>query len=239
MPRAAREEVEPNSDAPAPTDTTPRGDDGSVITEAELLSAVTAAFDLTGRGFDPWPDPHAGGAPHDDEYSRVTDPERWRIIGARADAWLAGLADLDLAAVERDVEVDWRSLTTVISRADRAVPPLAGALPLVVARSRIAEADDAGITLGVGDPALGVSWFPHCGCDACDSGSGDELDRLDQQILSIVTGRFRRLSQGDSEITVLREGSWSANLSVRRAVRVLADPTGWAEISGPTWLGDA
>src|SRR5690606_36674195 len=136
---------------------------------------------------------------------------------------------------EHDVDVDWRSLTTVISRADRAVPTLAGALPLVVARSRITEADDAGITLGVGDPALGVSWFPHCGCDACDSGSGDELDRLDQQILSIVTCRFRRLSQGDSAITLLREGSSIVNLTVRRDVRVLADPTGWGEISGPTW----
>lgn len=215
-------------------------DDDPVITDADLLAAVDVEFDATGRDLDRWADPHRERAPHDDEYSRVTDPGRWRIVGARADAWLNALAQRDLAAVERDVNVQWRSPPTpVISRTARTVPRVAGALPLVVARSRIDDTDDAGVTLGVGEPAVWVMSFPYCGCDACDTGAAHELDQIDEYILSIVTGRFRRLSRGDQQITVLDGASWSGtDLSPRGARDVLADPTGWDEISGISWLAE-
>lgn len=131
-----------------------------------------------------------------------------RIIGARAEAWLLALAETGLALVERDAGVRWRATpSTVISRADRAVPRAAGALPLVIARSRIADIDDAGVTIGVGDPAIGVAWLPFCGCDACDDGSQAELDRLDDLLAAITTGRFRRLirpSESDAFATERR-----------------------------------
>ena len=83
----------------------------------------------------------------------------------------------------RDVEVHWKAAPrTAISRTDRLVPYVAGALPLVVARSRIDDTDDAGVTLGAGHPAVCVAWIPSCGCDACDGGAQPEIDQLDDVI---------------------------------------------------------
>jgi hypothetical protein len=118
-----------------------------VATEIELLEAVDAAFEITGRGLASWPDPHPDRSPLDEEYSRVVDPYKWRIVGARADAWLAAAAQLGLAALQPHAQVQWAARpSTAISRTDRAVPHAAGALPLVVARSRVGDVDDAGVT---------------------------------------------------------------------------------------------
>lgn len=210
-----------------------------MIDEPELLAAVDGAFARTGRGLAPWPDPHPDRSPLDEEYSRLLDPAKWRIIGARADAWLIAVVDAGLAVVAPNAALAWRSDPgPVISRTDGVVPRAAGGLPLVVARSRLGDIDDAGVVLGVGDPAVCVTWFPDCGCDACDSGSQDELDHLDVHILGIVSGAFRRLSDGGREITVIGDGGWSASGQfVRHEVdAVLADPAGWNELTGPSWL---
>lgn len=211
-----------------------------MVTELELLAAVDAAFAVTGRGLAPWPNPHPHRSPLDEEYSRLADPAKWRILGARADAWIAAAADLDLATVERRAEVRWRARPgTVIGRIDRVTPLAPGALPLVFARSQLGTVDDAGVTLGVGDPAICVAWFPDCGCDACDSGSQDELDDLDAHVLSVVSGTFRRLFSGDREITMIGEGRRSASGMPTRGSSVdavLADPTGWDDVTGTSWL---
>ena len=215
------------------------GHHDGVMVESELVPAVDEAFVRTGRGLQQWPDPHPDRSPRDEEYSRLLDPAKWRIIGARADAWLAAIVEAGLATVEHDVAVEW--VTTpgpTITRADRVVPLAVGALPLVVARSRIDDVDDAGVVLGVGDPAVCVSWFPQCGCDACDSGSRDELDHLDEHLRSIVRGAFRRLSKGRRTITVIGESGWSASggFGRREVDAVLAHPTGWDELRGEPWL---
>lgn len=205
----------------------------------ELLAAVDAAFEITRRGLAQWPDPHPDRSPLDVEYSRLTDPGRWRIIGARVDAWFVALVAAGLAAVERDASIRWRvNPRTVISRTDRIAPVAAGALPFIVGRSQIGDIEDAGVTLGVGDPAVCVTWFPDCGCDACDSGSQDELDHLDSHVHSIVSGAFRRLSAGDREITVIGEGRWSASGEFGRheVGAIIADSTGWDEVAGTSWL---
>ena len=209
-----------------------------MVSEAELLAAVDAAFEITARGLEPWPDPHPDRPPLDAEYSRVTNPGKWRIIGARADAWLVALADTGLALVDGDTPVHWRAPPgTAISRTDQAVPYATGALPLVVARSRIEDIDDAGVTLGVDRPAVCVTWIPCCGCDACDDGAQYELDQVDAHILSIVSGRFRRLTKGDREITVSGDAEWSAtDLAPCHVPAILANPRGWDEISGTSWL---
>jgi Family of unknown function (DUF6226) len=210
-----------------------------VVAEDELLTAVDTAFAVTGRGLVPWPDPHPDRTPRDEEYSRLLDPAKWRIVGARAEAWIAAVIDTGLAVVERGAAIRWRDQPgTVISRADHVGPFAAGALGVVVARSRLGEVDDAGVTLGVGDPAVCVDWFPSCGCDACDSGSQDELDRLDESLLAVVAGTFRRLSRADRTITVIGEHRWQATgrFGRREVAAVLADPTGWDELTGVSWL---
>ena len=210
-----------------------------MFTADELLDAVNAAFVETGRGFASWPDPHGDRSPLDEEYSRLTDPAKWRILGARVDAWVTALVDTHLARLERQTAIRWRTPPgPVVSRTDRLVPNARDALQVVVGRSRIGDIDDAGVTLGVGDPAVCVAWFPHCGCDACDSGSRHELDELDVLMLSIVSGAYRRLSAGDRVVTVMHDGRWSASglLDEQSAGGVLADPSGWDEIAGRSWL---
>lgn len=70
-----------------------------------LLDAVEACFVAAG-GSSAWPDPHTdpsspGGcsAPTDDEYSRLTHPERYVILEVRVRAWMDVLAQLGLAHV--------------------------------------------------------------------------------------------------------------------------------------------
>ncbi len=210
-----------------------------MVDESVLLAAVNGAFAVTGRGLTPWCDPHPDRSPLDEEYSRLLYPAKWRIIGARCEAWLVALVDAGLAVAERNASIQWRvEPGTAISRTDCVVPVAAGAIPLVVARSRLGDVDDAGVTLGVGDPAVCLMWFPECGCDACDSGSQDELDHLDAHIVGIVSGAFRRLSDGARSITVLGEGGWSASGDFDRhdVEAILADPTGWDELTGASWL---
>ena len=216
---------------------------GAVTTEPELLTAVERAFEITGRGYAPWPDPHPDRSPPEEQYSRLLDPAKWRILGARADAWFMALAENGLAVVERDVAVEWpEGRGAYIARTDRLVPLAPGALPIVIARSRLADLDDAGVILGVGDPPVLVSLCPDCGCDACDSGSQNDLDNLDRHLRGIVAGTFRRLTRGDRQITVIDEDGWSTRGRSwpphRRdeVARILADPTGWQETTGTSWL---
>jgi Family of unknown function (DUF6226) len=212
---------------------------GVVTTGIELLAAVKAAFEITGHGLTQWPDPHPDRPPLDEEYSRLSNPGRWRILGARIDAWLLALVDAGVAAVELDTSIRWRVVPAmVILRTERIVAFAAGALPLVVAHSQLGDVNDAGVVLAVGDPAICVTWFPDCGCDACDSGSRDELDRLDAHVYSIVSGAFRWLCAGDREITVTGEDGWSASgqFGRREVDAILADPVGWDEVTGRSWL---
>jgi Family of unknown function (DUF6226) len=218
-----------------------------VIEVEELRAAVDAAFLQTSRGSSPWPDPYPEpdrASVPDEAYSRLTNPAKWRILGARTDAWLMVLVDAGIAVVERDAAVTWTAQPgPVISHAERAVPVAAGALELVVAHSRIGDVDDVGIVLGVGEPAECVNWFPECGCDACDSGSHSELDHLDAHLLGIITGSFRRLSRGKRVITVIGDTGWTASGFPTTARRIghqleaiLAEPRGWNELSGRSWL---
>ncbi len=196
------------------------------------------AFELGARGLHPWPDPHSAGMPAENEYSRLTDPARWRIVGARADAWMSALARLGGARVVLDPPIRWRvAPRTIVSRSQLVVPVIAGALPLVFCRSRLGDVVDAGVTLGVGDPAVCVVWFPDCGCDACDSGSQNELDHLDEYVGGIVWGTFRHVSRGDQTITVTGDRRRASNVAGRgRIEEVLADPRGWHEVRGRSWF---
>src|SRR5690606_13735191 len=98
--------------------------------------------------------------------------------------------------VEPQRDPRWReSPRTDVHRADVVTPRRPGALPLVLAQSRIGGVEGAGVTIGVGDPAIAVCAIPDCGCDACDSGSQDVLDELDTWVGGVVRGEFRRLER--------------------------------------------
>ena len=69
-----------------------------------LLPAVDEAFARLRGDLADWPNPHPGGAaPAEHEYSRVTDPERYRLLAVRADAWVEAITAAGLGVAE---EVD-------------------------------------------------------------------------------------------------------------------------------------
>lgn len=203
----------------------------------QMRDEVERRFARTCDGQDLWPDPHTNVSPSDEEYSRATHPERWRIVGQRADAWLEVLSTFGLASIERDATIDWDEAPgTVVTRCDRAVPRAIGAVPLVVCRSRIDGVDDAGVTIGVGDPAVVDTWIPICGCDACDNGSQEVLETLDEHLMAIVTGQFRHLRRRSTTITSLPGSLHLVGIECEQAARALANPSGWNEVSGTSWF---
>ncbi|MCU1400957.1 MAG: hypothetical protein JWN62_4066, partial [Acidimicrobiales bacterium] len=69
----------------------------------------------------------------------------------------------------------------------------------------------------------------------------NELDHLDNHLVGIIAGRLRLLTKGTQSITVLNHDSWSASGFPGRQVggqveTVLADPSGWTDVSGTPWL---
>jgi hypothetical protein len=251
-----------------------------------VMAAVEAAFDRIADGLERWDDPHPppDRIVADEEYSRVTNAEKWRIVGARADAWIDALVALGVATVERDADPRWvESPPSAITGTDVVHPTVADGVPLVISRSRIEAIEDAGVTLGVGDPAVRITFIPDCGCDACDSGSQDVIDQLDSYVRPVVSGELRLLRRGRQSVMVLEDGcrqghnigmgggdpiltgrfrflrasrqsaatlrgnrlqGWSvapgrAGRTRDRMSEILADPTGWDEVSGPSWLTGA
>jgi hypothetical protein len=212
------------------------------ISLPSLVELVDDAFARRDPTLASWPDPHPDRSPHDEEYSRVTNPKKWRILGARADAWLSTLAGHELATVQ-PVELDairWAKKPGLLMTSAVLVQPhAAGALPMIVARSQIENVPDAGITLGVGDPAVCAGWFPDCGCDACDSGSANDLEYLDRYLAGIVGGGYRRLSRRRQEIVAIGDGTVTATgeRECPQIVDILNNPKGWRELTGTSWLG--
>lgn len=172
----------------------------------DLMAAVDAAFVETGRGLPGWPDPHPDRMPLDEEYSRVANPQRWEILAARAEAWFKALADAGLAEIETEAAVAWQEPPRIpVARTIRAVPLAPGAIPLTVAMTSFDDVEWPSVTLGAGDPAAFVAMAPDCACDACDTGSQGALDELDEYMLCVVTGAYRKLWRGRREITVYSE----------------------------------
>lgn len=197
-----------------------------------LRIAVDAAFEVTARGMRRWPDPHPDRQVADEEYSRLTDPAKWRIVGARVDAWATALGDLAIATVERDAAAEWAHRPgATISRTDVISPGAAGALTISVGRTVL-----GGVLIGVGAPADWLALVPDCGCDACDSGSAAELDVVDTWMTAVASGTLRRLRRGTSTVTIadgIRSGSGTSRVDI---AHVLADPRGWDELAGTPWL---
>lgn len=172
----------------------------------ELQAQVAASYDHL--GMPSWPDPHPGlASPRDEEYSRVTDPARYRIVHARARVWTDCLGDVPGVRVEalppaplgNDGPPMW------FDRGVRVTPARPGTLPLLLLERDVRlpghEATSAVLHVSIVEPAVALEALPDCGCDACDSGSADLLDAIDEAIGSVVAGPF----------VVLRGKGWRAH----------------------------
>jgi hypothetical protein len=165
--------------------------------------------------------------PLDEEYSRCLDWGKYRILKARADAWVLALTRLGLAVVE-EIEGPgqvWRDQPPRVEL-DRAIwlrPVRAGAIPMLLGFWGPPDAPDTTVYVGAGEPAVLALLTPGCGCDACDDGSDHLLREVDKHLLSIVNGDFVHLVRGRN--TVMSTGAgWSASgrfADTRRDVEAL------------------
>lgn len=150
-----------------------------------------AALDLPA-----WPAPHPDGAPpREEEYSRVTDPQRYRIAGARARVWAEVLAEAGAVVVPDPVrgipldEAGRADLAAPVDRALRVAPPACvdGASPWWLLETDVPQDDDGGVLpvlrVAVGAPGQVHALLPDCGCDACDPGSDELLEAVDQAVV--------------------------------------------------------
>lgn len=172
-----------------------------VVTVDELQDQMAkryAALDLPA-----WPDPHPDRSPRDEEYSRLTDPERYRIVHARARVWTELLGELP------DVEVETLAPGPLADRRDgfdrgvRITSSRPGTLPLCLLERDVTSdgASLAVLHLAVVRPQMELGEAqPDCGCDACDSGSDDLLSAIDESVVHVVGGPF----------VVLRGDGWHA-----------------------------
>ncbi|WP_328754158.1 MULTISPECIES: DUF6226 family protein [unclassified Streptomyces] len=179
-----------------------------------LGRAVDEAFAVTGVDTPPWPDPHPDGEVRDEEYSRCPAPEKYRVLAARADAWTRALSRLGLAEVEAvtDPAAIWRRRPGVaVSGAVRLHPVRADAVSLVFGFSAIDEVPGTVLVVGAGEPAVSLEQLPDCGCDACDSGSADLLEAVDDVVIAVVTGTFVHVDAGEGREIVCTGDSWSAS----------------------------
>lgn len=208
----------------------------------EMLTAVDRAFEVTGADTPGWPDPHSGGRePRDEEYSRVSDVSKYRILDTRVDAWVEVLAESGLAETRAVPAESWiaacRPATDHV-RVRRIAPARAGGLALLFATTRVDGAPfglDVGIVGDGTDPVL-VEWVPSCGCDACDHGSAELLDHLDGWVLTVAQGGVVHARRGDGFVTRTLHG-WMAQAGheawLDESARV---PTGVRRWVGNSWL---
>jgi hypothetical protein len=153
-----------------------------MVSVTELQTRVASDFERL--NLDSWPDPHLGVAsPRDEEYSRVTDPGRYRIVHARAGVWAEVLKDA-LGARAEAVTDDGR--VDAFDRGVRLIPREPGALPLLFLERDVPALMGAAplsvLQIGVVRPDVVVEMQPECGCDACDSGSDNLLEAIDRTI---------------------------------------------------------
>jgi hypothetical protein len=208
-----------------------------------LLPAVDEAFARLRGSLADWPNPHPDGAPPlEEEYSRATDPERYRLLGVRADAWIEVLTARGLGTAEtKDPdEVAW--VGDIHGRFNRVtvLRGRTGTQPVTVGCAPSQSADEAFLQVGVGEPAHVLESQPDCGCDACDTGSADLLETVDSAFILALGGGVYVVREGSKVVTRSLDGWGGTGLAGDEAERWLAEAAERRRtegvVSGVAWL---
>ncbi len=159
----------------------------SIIDEVEAsVDAVFSQLDAPS-----WSDPHAGRRAQEEEYGRVTDPGRFRVLELRLEAWRGRLVEnwgVDVTEppaprTTAGIRPDEEFSTTVTNLWKS---PRPGTLAL-----RVTVVENEGLTcvqLGIGEDTVPFGYLPECACDACDAGSAALLADLDSFLASVASG---------------------------------------------------
>jgi hypothetical protein len=166
-----------------------------MVSLEKLRSQVAVRYDRL--RLPSWPNPHPGMVrPSNEEYSRVTDPERYGIVHARARVWADTLDDLlgvDVVSLPPS-PLDDEGHLGPFHRGVRLTSPRPGRLPLLLLERDVTwpglDRSLAVLHISVVEPRVAVERLPDCGCDACDFGSEDLLHAVDETIGNLVGGPF-------------------------------------------------
>ena len=161
----------------------------------QIRTAVETTYARTRGDLRDWADPHGWAQePGQDEYSRVSDPERYLLLGVRVDAWIDALVARGIAACEDldPKEVLWSARTVPLTDRSRQqrITPLhsADAASLLISRQRREDVADLFLAIGIGEPAELIGLVPFCGCDACDDGSEPLVEQIDNVFEHVLFG---------------------------------------------------
>ena len=209
-----------------------------------LLPAVDEAFARLRGELADWPDPHPDGGPtqDEDEYSRCLDPGKYRLVGVRADAWVEAIVAAGLGAAETvdPSGVTWLGEPLLPPSRVTVVRGRAGTQPIIVALAPSQGAEEAFLQIGVGEPAEVLERQPDCGCDACDSGSADLLEAIDNAFVLALSGGVHAVREGDRVVRRSLDGWGSTGVDSTEADRWLADAAAGRRtdgvVAGEAWL---
>ncbi len=197
----------------------------------DLLDDVDAAFAVTGAQTPGWSNPNKDGPePGAEAYERSTDPEKFLIVVARAQAWTKVL--LDRGWAREASHVDWALRPIEAGGADTVLEPAAhGAVPLVLTMHTPMDRDHPfNITIAAGNPAVRSASIPDCACDGCDSGSADLVKDMDMWVLSVVDGSLEvdvAVDHYSVRTSFKAEGGTVQNLDEPAAFTAESWPTTW------------
>jgi len=159
----------------------------------EVRAQVAASY--ARLGLPSWPDPHpAIASPVLEEYSRVTSPERYRVVEARASVWAEVLSTLPSVEVEPVALTDLDRVAQAggATAGVRVSSTRLGTLPLLLVTEQVPLAEGgqtmAVLRICVDRASVVLASAPECGCDACDSGSHSLLEAIDDTISEFVGG---------------------------------------------------
>ncbi len=160
-----------------------------------LRAATRDAFKITSLTTPAWADPRPNDEPpREIDFENCEDPGKFRIIAARAEAWIAALTQTGLAeAVPVEPSDDlWREVLEAgpAIRVVRLQPKRESAVPLLFAFCWLMGEPEARVVVGAGDPAVIVGILPQCECDACDVGSNLLIEDFDEAVLNVITGQL-------------------------------------------------
>ncbi|OFT17484.1 hypothetical protein HMPREF3102_06160, partial [Micrococcus sp. HMSC30C05] len=153
---------------------------------------------------------------------------------ARALVWAEVLAEAGAAVAPDPVrgipfdEAGRADLAVPVDRALRVAPPadVDGASPWWLLETDVPQDDDGGvlpvIRVAVGAPGQVHAVLPDCGCDACDPGSDELLEAVDQAVVRAVgTGVSLRGRHG------LRRRDWHVHWREDGTAEGLGRVPGW------------
>jgi hypothetical protein len=158
----------------------------------ELLVDVDTAFTVTGAHTPEWPNPYKDGSDlNEAAYERATNPEKYLIVVARAQAWTKVLLDRGWAREASPVR--WALRPSESGGADTVLEPVTGvAVPLVLTTHTPVDRNHPfNISIAAGNPAVCLASIPDCACDGCDRGSAAPLEEMDRWVLSVVDGSLQ------------------------------------------------